>query len=197
MLTYNSKMRRLILPEYGRNIQNMVDHCLSLDTPEERQQCAEAIIRAMKIIVPCTGDPSEYERKLWDHLQIMSGFALDVESPYGYPDMSELDGGPDPMPTVRPTNMPYRHYGLILTQLIETAAGMEPGEARDELVVMLANQMKKTMLAYNKDGVEDERIFNDLFHISHGAIRIEPDTLQLHEYQQAAVPTSKRKRKKK
>lgn len=197
MLTYNSNMKRLILPEYGRNIQNMVDHCLTIENPEERKLCAEAIIRAMKIIVPATGDPTEHDRKLWDHLQVMAGFALNVESPYGFPDLSELDSGPDPMPTVRPSNMPYKHYGLILTQLIETAAGMEPGEARDELVVMLANQMKKTMLAYNKDGVEDERIFNDLLHISHGAIRVDPETLRLHEYQHAAAPTSKRKRKKK
>ena len=197
MLTYNSKMRRLILPEYGRNIQNMVDHCLTIEDPEERQRCAEAIIRAMKIIVPCTGDQAEYDRKLWDHLMLMSGFALGVESPYGMPDAAGMDQGPDPMATPRPSNLPYRHYGLLLTELIETAAGMEPGEARDELVGMLANHMKKTLLAYHQDGVEDERVFNDLLHMSHGAIRIEPGTMLLHEYQQAAVPASKRKRKKK
>lgn len=196
MLKYTTQMRRLILPEYGRNIQNMVDHCLTLADREQRTACAHSIIKAMKVLVPAQGAPEDYERKLWDHLMIMSGFALDVDLPEGVASEPKADEGPEPVALARPSKLPYRHYGLLLNQAIDIAANMEPGDARDELVVMLANQMKKTMLAYNPDGVEDERIFSDLMHMSHGVLRLDSSKVMLNDYRQAAQPGKRKKRKK-
>lgn len=195
MLTYNNRLKQLILPEYGRNIQNMVDHCLTIDDREARNACAASIVRSMKILFPCTGDPQEYERKLWDHLMIMSGHKLDIDSPFGPIELPAEDQGPDPVPMYAPSKLPFRHYGLLVTQLIDTASGMEPGEARDELTLLIANQMKKDILSLVKDGVDDARIFKDLRQLSHGVLNLDPAVVHLNEYKPAPQPSKKKKKK--
>lgn len=96
MLTYTNHLKRLVLPEYGRNIQNMVDHCTTIADREERNRCAEAIIEAMLTLFPSQGDAVEYRRKLWDHLLIMSDFTLDVDFPFEHVAPETFDGGPAP-----------------------------------------------------------------------------------------------------
>ncbi len=196
MLTYTNHLKRLILPEYGRNIQNMVDHCVTIEDRDERNRCAASIVAAMLTLFPASGDPVEYRRKLWDHLYIMSDFRLDVDSPFEHVDPREFNPMPDPVPCERPGSMPYRHYGQYIPALVETAAAMEEGEERDALVMMLACQMKKAMLASVCDNVEDARIFSDLRHMSHGRISLDPANVQLPDYKQAPTPSGKKKKKK-
>lgn len=154
MLTYTNRLKKLILPQYGRNIQNMVDYCLTIEDRDERNECAAAIIDAMRVLFPPTGDAMEYERKLWDHLIIMSDFTLDVDSPFESVAPETFDEGPDPVPLERPGSLPFRHYGKLIPALIETACAMEDGDERDALITLVANQMKKTLLAANPE-VED------------------------------------------
>ncbi|MDE6120246.1 MAG: DUF4290 domain-containing protein [Muribaculaceae bacterium] len=197
MIKYTNQMRPLILPEYGRNIQNMVDHCVTIEDDEQRQTCAETIVRSMKVLFPCTGDPVEHERKLWDHMLIMSGYSLNVFLPYGPPEAMEHESTPEPIAYNRPASGAYHHYGMLIQQLAEKVGAMEMGQERDELISMLANQMKKSMLAYNRDGIEDSHVFADLAAMTHGAIRLDLEPIMLHDYRQAVQPNSKRKKKKK
>lgn len=196
MLTYNNHLKKLILPEYGRNIQNMVDHCLTIEDREERKLCAESIINAMTILFPPTGDVREYRRKLWDHLAIMSDFQLDVDLPFELVRPEVFDAVPDRIDLADSAPIRYRHYGLFVQQLIEKAAEMEPGEERQALELLIANHMKKLMLAVNREGVEDAKIFKDLRMMSHGAISLDPEFVHLHEFKQAPTPSGKKKKKK-
>lgn len=195
MLNYNTGLDRLVLPEYGRNIQRMVDHCLSIEDRDERTACAYAIIRSMGNLFPELRAP-ENEHKLWDHLMIMSHFSLDIDFPCEVIRAADLETAPDHVGYVQGA-IRYRHYGKIIQQMIDKAAAMEEGTERDQVILLLANHMKKQMLAVNPDGVDDAKIFKDLAELSHGAIRLSTDTSRLHEFKEMPVPaTGKKKRKK-
>lgn len=195
MLTYNTRQKQLVLPEYGRNIQKMVDHCLTIADRDERTRCAHTIVQAMGNLFPELRQP-ENVHKLWDHLMIMSGFGLDVDCPCAVISREELQTQPGTVAyTQRP--MRYRHYGRLTQAMIGKAVEMEPGQARDELVLMLANQMKKQMLAVNPDGVDDGRIFRDLADMTRGEIRLDPQHVRLRQYKAAPQPAKSKKKKKK
>lgn len=197
MLKYNNQMRRLILPEYGRNIQNMVDHCVTIVDRDERTRCAHTIVGAMLTLFPVTGDAEEYKRKLWDHLLIMSDFKLDVDFPYEHVDPKVFETVPEPVPQERPGSMRYRHYGAHIPRLIETAITLEEGEERDALVYMIANQMKKALLTAGTESVDDERILSDLRVMSHGVFKLNPEEIELQDYKNIVpVQTGKKKKKR-
>lgn len=196
MLTYNNHLRRLVLPEYGRNIQNMVDHCVSIEDRNERNRCAESIVAAMLTLFPVQGDAESYRRKLWDHVMIMSDFKLDVDFPFGHVEPQVFDDRPTPVATAIASTMPYRHYGRFIPSLIESACAMETGEERDALVMLVANQMKKTLLASTIDNVEDARIFADLRAMSHGQINLDPEQVRLYDFKTAPTPSGKKKKKR-
>ncbi len=198
MLNYNTRRAPLKLPEYGRNIQQMVDHCLSIDDREERTRCAYTIVEVMKTLLPQTGEPDEYMRKLWDHVAIMSDFKLDIDYPFEVIAPDNLFTRPDTI-KARPAYFRHRHYGKGVEKLIDAAIAMEPGEERDALVIMIANQMKKLLLAISPDGVDDTRVFADLAEMSHGTFVLDPATAILHDFSVAELPApgkKKRKRKK-
>lgn len=194
MLTYNTRQKQLVLPEYGRNIQKMVDHCLSIEDRQERTQCAHAIVRAMGNLFPELRQ-GENVHKLWDHLMIMSGFQLDVDFPCEVVGREQLQTQPDTVPYMQ-SPMRYRHYGRLTQAMIAKAVEMPVGPERDELVVLLANQMKKQMLAVNPDGVDDGRIFRDLADMTHGEIRLDPAVVSLRQYKAAPQPVKGKKKKK-
>ena len=195
MLTYNTQLKKLILPEYGRNIQRMIDHCITIEDRDERSHCARSIIQAMGNLFPEVRDPENNNRKLWDHLVIMSDFKLDVDFPCDVIKAECLETMPDPVMRDA-TYIKYRHYGRMLPEMIAKAAEMEPGEEQDALVLYLANHMKKLMLAVNKDGVEDARIFRDLREMSDGRISLDPENVHLHQFMEAPSVTGKKKKKK-
>lgn len=196
MLNYNTQLKRLKLPEYGRTIQSMVDHCLTIADRDERTQCAYAIVKSMSKVNPSAEKNEESERKLWDHLAIMSDFKLDIDYPFEVVKPEHLDSKPDAVLYIS-NPIRYRHYGKNIVDMIAVAFDMPEGEERDELVLLIANHMKKTMLAVNRDGVEDEKVFRDLTELSHGSIRLSADTVKLHEFQAAPEPKTGKKKKKK
>jgi len=168
-MEYNTKAKRLSLPEYGRNIQNMVDHCLTLTDREERNRCADTIISIMGNMFPHLRDVNDFKHILWDHLAIMSDFKLDVDYPYEVIMKDQLHKHPPKIPYYD-SEIIYRHYGEILEHMIFKASEMEEGEAKEELIRLIANQMKKSYLQWNKDSVDNWKIFKDLADISEGRI---------------------------
>lgn len=195
MLTYNTRQKPLTLSAYGRNVQKMVDYCLSIEDREERNACAREIISTMTSLVPEIKNEEGYERRLWDHLAIMSDFQLDIDWPYEVIRPDNLQSAPDPVGYGK-NMIRFRHYGAVLPRLIDSAAAMEEGEERLELVKLIANQMKKLLMALNND-VEDAKVFADLAEMSHGAIIIDAASMPLREYKIAPQPSGKKKKKKK
>ena len=195
MLRYNTQMKPLRLPEYGRNIQKMVDFCLTIEDRQERTDCAFAIVKSMANLFPELKSNGQYSHKLWDHLAIMSDFRLDIDYPVEVVQQENLTSRPAPIP-YKDNELRRRHYGRTILSMIDVAAGMEEGPERDALITLVANQMKKLLIESNRDGVDDRRVFNDLRELSQGRIFVDPATLRLNDYI-IPVQTSGKKKKKK
>jgi hypothetical protein len=192
-MDYNTQRKKLPMPEYGRNIQNMVDHLFTIEDREKRNQSAQALIDVMGNLYPYLRDVAEYKHKLWDHLAIMSNFQLDIDSPYEPPSPEVLAAKPKRVP-YNQHDIRLRHYGLITKKLIEVAVGMQ-GEEQLILIEQIANQMKKLYMTWNKDSVEDEKIFIDLEEISENKLKVSRD-LKLSDVKTAPPPPKKKKKKK-
>lgn len=177
-LDYNTQMNILNLPEYGRNIQRMVDHALTIQDREERKRCAQTIINIMGNLFPHLRDVPDFKHKLWDHLAIMADFKLDIDYPYELIQKENLFSKPDVVP-YQSGRIKVRHYGRYLDELIDKAVLMEEGPERTRLVQLIANHMKKCILSWNRDAVDDQKIFDDLSQLSNGKIVVNPDTLHL------------------
>ncbi len=195
MLTYTTQLKKLILPEYGRNIQRMVDHCLTIEDRGERTRCAATIVKTMETLFPIQGNADAYRRKLWDHLAIMSDFKLDVDVPFELIKPDSLDPTPQPISYLQ-SEFGYRHYGRMIQRSIDQAVEMPDGDEKDALILQLADHMKKLLLSVNPDGVDDEKVFKDLYELSRGAIRIDPELIKLHDFKVVVPPTGKKKKKK-
>ena len=170
-LEYNTEREHLIIPEYGRHLQKMINYAKSRETKEERQKVSKAIISVMGNIQPHLRDVPDFQHKLWDQLFIMSDFELDVDSPYPKPSREELSERPQPLKY--PQNYPkYRFYGNNIKTMIDVARTWEPGDMREALVFTIANHMKKCFLNWNKDTVEDDVIFHHLYELSDGEINL-------------------------
>ncbi len=177
-LDYNTQRKKLILPEYGREIQKMVDYAVSLPTKQERQACAENIIDIMRQMFPQSRENEDYIRKLWDHLAIMSEFQLDIDYPYDVSAAKEISERPNPLGYPM-TKIPVRHYGKMIFELFEKLKEMPEGDERDELTRLTAMQMKRNLLQWNHGSSDDERIAKDLEFFTDGVIRVSPDMLGL------------------
>ena len=168
-IEYNTERSKLIIPEYGRHFQKMVDHAISIEDPVERNKVAQAIISVMGNIQPHLRDVPDFQHKLWDQLFIMSDFNLDVESPFPITTKEMLQEKPAPLEY--PQNHPkYRFYGNNIKRMIDVAVKWEKGDMRDGLEYTIANHMKKCYLNWNKDTVEDKIIFKHLLELSDGEI---------------------------
>lgn len=186
-MEYNTQQRQLPLPEYGRSVQNMVDHALTIENREERQRCANTIINIMGNMFPQLRDAEDYRNKLWDHLAIMSDFQLDIDYPVEVVKKESLECKPDRIPYSQ-NNIRFRHYGRFVQDLIGIAVNYPEGPEKIQLVRMIANHMKKDYLQWNKDGVEDQKILQDLCEMSDGKIQLSPEDIRLVEQQRTFIP---------
>lgn len=181
-IEYNTERPHLIIPEYGRHIQKMVDHAISLEDKEKRNKCVKSIISVMGNLNPHLRDVPDFQHKLWDQLFIISDFKLDVESPFPMPSKEELSEPPEPLDY--PQNFPkYRFYGNNIKRMIDVANKWEEGDMKEGLVITIANHMKKCFLNWNKDTVEDKVIFNHLFELSDEKIDIRNSNEELSDSQ--------------
>ena len=195
MLTYNTHRPRLVLPKYGRAVQRMVAHCLTITDRDERTRCAYTIISTMSRIQPKVKEQEDWKQILWDHLACMSGYKLDIDYPVEISAPDKYPAQPDNVPYPR-RHIRYRHYGKDVELIIAKAIEMPEGPERDELVMLVANHMKKLLLAVNKDSVDDAKIFKDLAEYSHGMLRLDPENMRLHEFKIVAPPATGKKKKK-
>lgn len=189
-MEYNTQQKKLPLPEYGRSVQNMVDHAMTIEDRAERQRCANTIINIMGNMFPHLRDVPDFKHKLWDHLAIMSDFKLDIDYPYEIVEKENLYTKPEPLSYPK-INIRYRHYGRTLEKLIAKAAEYTDGEEKKQLIGLIANHMKKSFMAWNKDLVDDRKIFDDLKEYSKGMIELKEEDMRLME-QRNFVPRKAR-----
>ena len=179
MMEYNTKQKRLPLPEYGRSVQKMVDHAMTIEDRSERQRCAETIVQIMSSMFPnLRNELPNYKQKLWDHLAIMSGFALDIDYPFEIIKEETFTQPPAQIPYQK-GEITNKHYGRIVEDMIAHACTLDEGEERDRLIELILIQMKKNYITWNKDTVEDKRIFDDLRICSQGRINISEGEIKL------------------
>ena len=185
-MKYNTQQRRLPLPEYGRSVQNMVDHALTIEDRAERQRCANTIVNIMGGMFPHLRDVADFKQKLWDHLAIMADFKLDIDYPVEIVKKESLEIKPQRVPYSQ-HDIRFRHYGRFVQDMIKLAVDYQEGEERNQLIRMIANHMKRDYLNWNKDGVEDQKILDDLCELSGGKIKLSAEDLRLTE-QRTFIP---------
>jgi len=183
-MDYNTQLKKLALPEYGRNIQNMVDFCLKLEDRNERKRCANTIINIMGNMFPHLRDVNDFKHILWDHLAIMADFQLDIDYPYDIVKKEDLYSKPGKVDYSRPT-MRYKHYGKTLEKLIKLAADYPEGKEKEQLVILILTHMKKTYVQWNKE-VDDIKLFQDLYELSQQKIDKRNSDIKLPEVKEVA-----------
>ena len=169
---YNSTRNKLILSEYGRNVQNMVKYIVALPTKEERNRYAQVVIDLMGFLNPHLRDVADFKHKLWDHLHIISDFQIDVDSPYPKPSPEAIHLKPEPLKYPH-QRIKYKHYGKTIELMIEKAKSIDDPERKRHMVQAVANFMKMAYVQWNKDSVTDEMILSDLYNLSGGQLKLE------------------------
>ena len=177
-MNYNTQREKLPMPEYGRAVQEMVEYAVTIPDRAERQHCANTIINIMGSMFPTLRDVPDFQGKLWDHLAFMSDYTLDIDYPCEITRLEKTKQIPDhinyPAGDIR-----YRHYGHLLPSMVKVAVSMPEGPERSQLVRLLAVQMKKDLLTWNKEMVSDERIADDLAYFSHGRLNLQEGDLNV------------------
>ena len=176
-MEYNTQKKKLVLPEYGRNIQKMVDHIMTIENREERARAAKTVIDVMGNLYPHLRDVPDFRHKLWDHLAIMSNFQLDIDTPYPLPSIEKLHEKPERL-KYSTNHIRFRHYGKSVEKLMDKIRETEDPDQKRALIVLTANHMKKSFLTWNKDSVEDEQIYNDI-NTYYGSTLILPEGMAL------------------
>lgn len=192
-LDYNTQREKLVLPEYGREVQSMVDYAVALPTKAERQSCANAIIAIMHRMFSQSADAEGFERKLWDHLAMMSNFKLDIDYPFDVTEAQTILSKPEPM-TYPMNNIPVRHYGKMMFELFDKLKTMPEGPDRDALVRMAANQMKRDLMVWGHGSSDDEKVASDLAYFTDGKVQLDLDKFKFAKIE---VKENERKRGKK
>lgn len=207
-MDYNTNRDKLRLPEYGRNVQEMVNIIKNTPDREERNRLAKSTIQLMGNMNPQLRDVVDYKHKLWDHLAVIADFDIDIDSPYPLPTQAEIHQKPMKMKYSNPDEIRFKHYGKILEDMVRKATQYPDGEEKDALIATVANQMKKSFLTWNRETVSDDVIFSDLLAIACNRLKI-PEGLKLKDSReilriQAAATntltntnTSKKSKKKK
>jgi hypothetical protein len=173
-MDYNTSRNKLVISEYGRNVQKMVEHALSLEDRDQRTRLSALIVNVMAQLNPSIRDMSDYKQKLWDHLHMISGFNLDVDCPYPIPSKEHLEKKPDTV-AYHNNGIRFRHYGKNIENIIRTVSELEDGPKKDELIRMIANQLKKLYLTWNRESVTDEVIAAHLAELSEGKLILPED----------------------
>jgi len=191
-MEYNTSRKKLVLPEYGRNIQRMVDLAKAETDKEKRNAMAQAIIAIMGNMNPHLRDIVDFKHKLWDHLAIMADFEMDIDSPYPEPEIETLQEKPEVVP-YNANDTKFKHYGKTIEKMVGVAIDMEEGEMKEILISLIANHMKKSYLTWNKEAVDDKQIFRDLKIISQGKIDLSTEKTTLTETREILAKNKRRR----
>lgn len=191
-MDYNTVRNKLIIPEYGRNIQKMVEYALTVEDRDKRTRIAYLITNVMSQLSPGYKDTQEFRHKMWDHLHIISDYRLDVDSPYPAPVREDAQTKPGrvkyPYKVIK-----YPHYGYNIKLLIDKAIELPEGPAKDEFVKSIANHMKKLYLTWNRESVEDDVINQNLIELSHGNLKLS-ENVRLNHTRDILLSANKKKK---
>jgi hypothetical protein len=194
-LDYNTGREKLLMPEYGREIQKMVDYAVSLPSKEERLKCANTIVRMMLTKVPQIRENAGYEQTLWDHLYLMSGKQLDIDWPFDVTGAEKIHSKPAPIPLPQ-NRIRLRHYGKLVEELLEKLKTMPEGDERTELVRQTANQMKRDLLTWGHGSADDEKVADDIARLTDGAIQLDLGKFRFEKVTAISIDEGKKKKKK-
>ena len=195
-LDHNTQREKLLMSEYGREIQKMVDHAVGLPSKEERLKCAKTIIKMMLTKVPQIRSNAGYEQTLWDHLYLMSSGQLDIDWPYDVSGAEKIHSKPAPIPLPQ-NRIRLRHYGKLVEELLEKLKTMPEGSERDELARQTANQMKRDLLQWGHGSADDEKVADDIARLTDGVIQIDLGTFRFENMTVLPVDEGKKGRRKK
>ena len=176
-MDYNTQREKLILPEYGRYVQKMVEMVKAIPDREKRNEQIRAVVQVMAQLNPQVREMVDYKHKLWDHMQIMAGYDIDVDTPYPVPDRKELESRPEPIP-IEKRPVKAACYGRNIENMIKLIADREDDEAKREMIRSLALYMRQQYLIWNKDSVSDATIFADIERLSEGRLKV-PEGIEL------------------
>lgn len=191
-LDYNTQREKLIMPEYGREVQSMIDYAVTLEDRDERQRCANTIVAIMERMFPQAAGTADFQQKLWDHLAIMSGFRLDIDYPCDISQAGKIAEKPAPVEYPM-KKIPVKHYGYMMFELFDKLKTMEDGPERDELIRITANQMKRNLRQWSNGSADDEKVASDLAAYTGGRVQLDLDTF---EFDKMEVKETERKRKR-
>ena len=196
-MTYNTQREKMILPEYGRTIQEMVDICLQIEDRNERQLCAETIVEIMMTMNPNLRQQPDYEHKLWDQLAILSDYKLDIDYPYEVIKREEMDAKPKPLkyPMQR---IRFRHYGHLTEAFMKELKEMPDGPERQRLTEMIANYMKRSLYNWNRDAMDERKVAADVDYYTEGNVSV-PEGMRYASVSNGHLPgsnASKKRRRK-
>ena len=189
---YNTSRKKLVLPEYGRNLQMMVDYMMTLEDREERTSAAYTIIGIMGNLNPQLKEMTDVKHKLWDHLAMMTDFKLDIDAPFEMPEANILKKRPN-IVEYNSNHIRFKHYGKNVEKFVDKAIDMEDGEVKRAFIEMIANHMKKLYLTHNRENVSDEQILRDLSEISEGRLII-PGDIRLQETKDILQKNNKKRK---
>lgn len=198
-MDYNTQREKLLMSEYGREIQMMVDHAVTLPTKEERQRCAEKIVETMaQMVQQPGGDKEELYQKLWDHLAFISQFKLDIDYPVDVSSAANISTRPAPLGYPM-KDIPVRHYGQMLFDMFEKLKTMPEGEERDELARLTANQMNRNLQSWGQGSNNEEKVVSDLARFTDGKIQLDVNSFVFDRTsdKQPSQTESGKKRKRK
>ena len=195
-LDYNTQREKLVMPEYGREVQKMVDHAISLPTKQERNKCAQTIIKLMETKMPQLRGNADYEQTLWDHLYLMSDKQLDIDWPFDVSEAEKIHTKPEPLPLPQ-NRIRQRHYGKLIEELFEQLKQMPEGPERDELARLTANQMKRDLATWGHGSMDDEKVADDLARFTDGRIQLNLSTFRFGRIDTIVPDSGNGKRKKK
>jgi hypothetical protein len=188
---YNTQRKKMTLPEYGRNVQKMVDHVKTIEDKEKRNHAARTIIQVMGSFNLHLRDVADFKHTLWDHLAIIADFELDIDSPYPAPEVQKFNAKPNEIPYMQ-GGIKFLHYGRIVELMIEAAIALDDGEEKEYLITLIVNQMKRSYVTWNRNQVDDEVIINDLKILSRGKLAI-PDGIKILETKELIPPPVNKK----
>lgn len=181
MLEYNTQKEKLVLPEYGRNVQEMVNYCMTIEDRDERNKCAASIVDIMSNLFSSQSHVEDFNKMLWNQLAIISDFKLDIDYPCEVIRPENLHSKPVPV-YYKLMPIRYRHYGKIIERLVSVAVEMPDDDARLHMSLLIAEHMKKLLIQANIDGIDDDKVFKDLAYFSKGRIILNSAEYKLHDY---------------
>lgn len=193
-MEYNSTRNRLVIPEYGRNIQKMIEYAITIENRDERNSAAKAIVAVMGYLNPQLQNITDFKHKLWDHLFVISDFKLDVDSPYPIPNKETFKSKPQRVPY--PNNkIKYKYYGVNMETMIAKIAALEDGQRKEQITQNIANFMKMSYLTWNKDTVDDTTILGHLEQLSGAKLKLS-ETAKLNHTNELLVLSKEKERER-